>query len=120
MKAVLGSLLAAALLVGTGHALTCYTCDTVANNADCMTSSKCATGLDSYCMSSYASGSGASYISKSCSKTCSEGSATLAGVTAKVTCCSSDLCNGANSAKLSTTLLSLAAAISALMVRALL
>ncbi|XP_078541502.1 secreted Ly-6/uPAR-related protein 1-like isoform X2 [Lissotriton helveticus] len=129
MKAVFGPLLAAALLVGTGDALKCYTCSLATSNSDC-TVEQCSSYYDSYCQSIYASGSGTSYMTKSCASSCTAGTYTVLGVTTKTTCCSSDLCNGgvsstnqcngASSAKLSYTLLSLAAGISALMVRAVL
>ncbi|KAJ1195831.1 hypothetical protein NDU88_005099 [Pleurodeles waltl] len=119
MKSVLGSLLAAALLVGTGHALKCYSCTGATSNTGC-TEETCPTGMDSYCMSIYASGSGVSLMTKSCSPTCVAASTTVGGATAKTTCCNTDLCNGASNAKISYTLLSLAAGISALVVRAVL
>ncbi|XP_078541508.1 lymphocyte antigen 6E-like [Lissotriton helveticus] len=120
MKAVWGCLLAAVLLVGTGHALKCYLCSGSVTNANCKTSSTCPTGSASYCKSVYASGSGIANIYKTCESSCSPGSDSFLGVTTTTTCCSSDECNGANSVKISYTLLSLAAAISALVVRAVL
>ncbi|KAJ1195830.1 hypothetical protein NDU88_005098 [Pleurodeles waltl] len=119
MKAVFCSLLAAALLVGTGHALKCYTCSGATSNTECVEQT-CSTGLDSYCRSTYASGYGVSAMSKICASSCTAGSDTVLGVTSKVTCCTTDLCNGAPSARTSYTLLSLAAGISALLVRAVL
>ncbi|KAJ1195820.1 hypothetical protein NDU88_005088 [Pleurodeles waltl] len=116
MKGLLGGLLALALLVGAAHSLKCYTCDAELTTAACNTPTTCPAGSQ-YCMKVVASVTGVSAVSKSCAPDCTEGSVSAQGSSGSVFCCKSDLCNGASSARMSYTLLSLAAGISALLVK---
>ncbi|XP_078541499.1 lymphocyte antigen 6E-like [Lissotriton helveticus] len=109
--------LALALLVGAAHSLRCYTCLGASTSAECNTETNCPSGSE-YCVKVKASVSGNSVVSKACAPDCKEGSATVPGGSGTVSCCKSDLCNGASSAHFSYTLLSLASVISALVIKA--
>ncbi|XP_041422621.1 ly6/PLAUR domain-containing protein 2-like [Xenopus laevis] len=86
------SLLVAALCIGTAVSLQCYTCASVTSNANCMTTTNCSSN-NTYCQTSVASALGLSVINKTCSSSCTSASASFAGFSSSVSCCSSDLCN---------------------------
>ncbi|XP_069478100.1 lymphocyte antigen 6E-like [Ambystoma mexicanum] len=99
------------------HSLQCYTCAATTNIADCNTNSTCLPG-SAYCMKVEATTGGVTAISKSCEMYCTEGSASTGGVSGSVHCCNTDLCNGAASVKISPAVLSLAAGVSVILLRA--
>ncbi|XP_069478102.1 lymphocyte antigen 6E-like isoform X2 [Ambystoma mexicanum] len=117
MKVLLGALLTAAVLLGTVHSLKCYTCAATTNIADCNAISTCTSGSAS-CMKVEATSGGLTAISKSCVLECTEGSVSTGGVSGSVHCCNTDLCNGAASVKISPAVLSLAAGVSVILLRA--
>ncbi|XP_041422617.1 ly6/PLAUR domain-containing protein 2 [Xenopus laevis] len=94
------SLLVAALCIGTAVPLKCYTCLGVTNNADCMNPTTCSS-TDTSCMTVVGSTSGSTAVVKSCAPSCSPGSSSLAGVSATISCCNTDLCNGSTAVKYS-------------------
>ncbi|XP_069478096.1 three-finger toxin MALT0070C-like isoform X7 [Ambystoma mexicanum] len=116
MKVLVGALLTAAVLLGTAHSLQCYTCLGSTNFAGCPTIT-CPPGPAS-CISIYLTVGGESSYGKGCEETCTESTITEAGVTTSTKCCSTDLCNGAPSARASYAMLTLAAGACALLLRA--
>ncbi|XP_078541501.1 lymphocyte antigen 6E-like [Lissotriton helveticus] len=102
MKGLLFFPLAVALLVGTAHSLRCYTCLRPSTNAACNTETNCPSRSE-YCLKVQESVSG--MVSKVCSPDCQEGLVHGPGLSG-------------TSATISYTLLSLAAVISALVVKA--
>ncbi|KAJ1195872.1 hypothetical protein NDU88_005139 [Pleurodeles waltl] len=116
MQAVVPSLLAAALLLGTVDSLRCYTCLTQTSNAECLKPADCPTG-NFFCETFISKNPhGVSVISKTCQSLCHEASEALSSTT----CCKTDLCNesGANSVRISYTVISLAMVVCALLLRA--
>uniref|UniRef100_A0A6I8QZ65 UPAR/Ly6 domain-containing protein n=1 Tax=Xenopus tropicalis TaxID=8364 RepID=A0A6I8QZ65_XENTR len=80
--------------------LKCYRCVGATSNADCQTQTDCGPN-DAYCMTVVASVSGKTAIGKSCTPSCTPGSASTGGVTGTISCCKTDLCNGATGVKYS-------------------
>ncbi|XP_056374651.1 ly6/PLAUR domain-containing protein 2-like [Hyla sarda] len=74
------------------YSLKCYTCDAQFTNANCLTATNCSSNATS-CLTSVASGGGYTAIVKTCEASCTPLTTTIAGISATVTCCSTDLCN---------------------------
>ncbi|KAM4688890.1 uncharacterized protein O3C94_006989 [Discoglossus pictus] len=95
------------------YSLKCYTCISQSSNTNCMTTTNCTAGLDSYCKTSVASAGAAGIsvtsITKTCDATCTATSGSNVAGSASVSCCSTDLCNtsGAISVKSSYAMLAL-------------
>ncbi|XP_069478091.1 toxin S6C6-like isoform X2 [Ambystoma mexicanum] len=117
MKVLVGALLTAAVLLGTAHSLQCYTCTAVTNNADCRTTTTCSTE-ESYCFKIHSTVGEITSIFKGCEATCTEVSTSVRGISTSTNCCSTDLCNGATSARVSYAMLTLAAGACALLLKA--
>ncbi|XP_069478105.1 lymphocyte antigen 6E-like isoform X4 [Ambystoma mexicanum] len=117
MKALLGAILATAVLVGTAHTLQCYSCDFTINISACSTTATCPPG-SAYCARMNVTSGGESSYGRGCKETCTESTITAEGVTTSTKCCSTDLCNGSTSARASYTMLTLAAGACALLLRA--
>ncbi|XP_029442403.1 lymphocyte antigen 6E-like isoform X1 [Rhinatrema bivittatum] len=106
MKALLTSLVIAALCLRAVCSLTCYTCLNESSNSKCLTPTNCSDS-DTYCRTSVQrAGFGAlSYVSitKACASFCTESNVNSAFVGYSVSCCRADLCNvsGATSEKTS-------------------
>ncbi|XP_078541509.1 uncharacterized protein LOC144826922 [Lissotriton helveticus] len=115
MKAVVISLLAAALLFGTAHSLKCYVC--AAASGSCNTQTTCGGSADKYCATLAATSGSSTVVTNFCAITCNPGTTTLGGATSRLSCCQTDLCNGATSMKISYTMLFFAAGISALFLK---
>ncbi|XP_040288602.1 lymphocyte antigen 6E-like [Bufo bufo] len=96
MAAYTSLLLVIALCAATVYSLQCYTCELESSNSNCLTETNCTSNATS-CLTSVASGSAggvsATAIIKRCAVSCTPLTTTISGVTATVTCCSTDLCN---------------------------
>ncbi|KAM3929264.1 lymphocyte antigen 6E-like [Leptodactylus fuscus] len=96
MAAQTSLLLVIAFCAATAYSLQCYTCDLASSNSACLTVTNCSSN-ETYCLTSVGSGSFAGVSStsilKRCETSCAPTTLTIAGVTATVTCCSSNLCN---------------------------
>ncbi|XP_069815881.1 lymphocyte antigen 6E-like [Dendropsophus ebraccatus] len=92
MAAYTSLFLVIALCATTAFSLRCYTCDTQTSNSNCQTATTCGSTA-AYCMTTVTSDSKITYVAKTCQDVCQTLSASMNGVTATTTCCSSDLCN---------------------------
>ncbi|XP_044151285.1 lymphocyte antigen 6E-like [Bufo gargarizans] len=96
MAAYTSLLLVIALCAATVYSLRCYTCELESSNFNCLTETTCPSNATS-CLTTVASASAggvsATSIIKRCADSCTPLTATIAGVTATATCCSTDLCN---------------------------
>ncbi|XP_053571938.1 lymphocyte antigen 6E-like [Bombina bombina] len=112
MEAVKAILLVTALCIGTAYSLSCYTCLSESNNANCMTSQSCS-DTDAFCMTTVAAAgvAGISFasITKECAAICQETGIGILGASTSVSCCDTDLCNtsGASGVKSSYAILAL-------------
>ncbi|XP_069478462.1 prostate stem cell antigen-like [Ambystoma mexicanum] len=118
MKVLLCALLASALLLGIAHSLKCYTCEATTNLANCRTTTTNCSSASAYCMTVQATSVGVTAVAKNCKVACKESTGTVSGVPTSIHCCSTDLCNGGTSARVSYTMLTLAAGACALLLRA--
>ncbi|KAJ1195827.1 hypothetical protein NDU88_005095 [Pleurodeles waltl] len=102
MRCALGSLLAAALLVGLAHALKCHNC--VSTQGDCNTPNDCPADQNNYCFKFVGTNqlAGITTIVKGCNATCQAASATLQGISGSVSCCTTNLCNGEGASAVTT------------------
>ncbi|XP_040288798.1 ly6/PLAUR domain-containing protein 2-like [Bufo bufo] len=102
MAAYTSLLLVIALCAATVYSLRCYTCELESSNSNCLTETNCTSSATS-CLTSVGSGSAggvsATAIIKRCAVSCTPLTTTISGVTATVTCCSTDLCNYSTSIK---------------------
>ncbi|KAJ1195825.1 hypothetical protein NDU88_005093 [Pleurodeles waltl] len=93
MRCALGSLLAAALLVGLARALTCHNCVST-TQADCNTPSVCSAG-QTYCFKFVGlTDIAGSLTLKGCNSTCREGPVNANGISGIFSCCTTNRCNG--------------------------
>ncbi|KAE8599828.1 hypothetical protein XENTR_v10017345 [Xenopus tropicalis] len=97
MAALYISLLLAALCIGTAVPLRCYTC-TGATNANCLTQTDCGS-TNTSCATVVGSVLGQPIIIKSCTLNCTPRSSSSARGTSTISCCNTDLCNGATGVK---------------------
>ncbi|KAM9308480.1 ly6/PLAUR domain-containing protein 2-like [Gastrophryne carolinensis] len=111
MVAYTSFLLLAALCLGTASSLQCYTCIMPSSSSQCTTTATCASGQN-YCQTVSASVAGVSVTGslKSCESSCTPGSTNTMGVSGTVSCCQTDLCNGANNIRSGSAVLFLALA----------
>ncbi|XP_069077312.1 lymphocyte antigen 6E-like [Pleurodeles waltl] len=116
MKAALGFLLPAALLICTAHSLQCYSCRNAPNSTACSTITNCSVPASGFCMKVVDKGE-TTTVSKSCEALCRSVSGPTGGIYSSSYCCSTDLCNGASSMWLSSTAISLAASVGYLLLR---
>ncbi|CAN2390814.1 Snake toxin and toxin-like protein [Pristimantis euphronides] len=90
-------LLVIALCAPAAHSLTCYTCTSQSQNAQCLTETNCTSGSDKYCettfLTSVPSSVGFVFINKTCTSSCTSANFNLLSVSYSTSCCSTDLCN---------------------------
>ncbi|XP_040208081.1 lymphocyte antigen 6E-like [Rana temporaria] len=99
MAAYTSLLVLMVLCIASAVSLKCYTCLLEPSNANCTTVATCDENK-SFCLTTIAGLAGNNLISKTCNANCQESSFNFL-ITAKSSCCSTDLCNisGASSIK---------------------
>ncbi|XP_069477842.1 three-finger toxin A2-like [Ambystoma mexicanum] len=92
MKALLLTLLAAALCVGLADSLTCYTCTAAMADSSCMTNQTCPFGMD-YCETIIGKFMSVWIMTKRCASSCVNGHQNLILADTTQGCCNTNLCN---------------------------
>nr|XP_048693215.1 lymphocyte antigen 6E-like [Caretta caretta] len=107
----------------TAHLLVCFTCSDASSNWGCLASTTCQSS-ENYCVTTYLGagigGQSGPRITKECASECSSHGISYGRLTEYVSCCSSFLCNisGANSVKISYSVLAMEILASFIYIRA--
>ncbi|CAM4512005.1 unnamed protein product [Caretta caretta] len=105
------------------HLLVCFTCSDASSNWGCLASTTCQSS-ENYCVTTYLGagigGQSGPRITKECASECSSHGISYGRLTEYVSCCSSFLCNisGANSVKISYSVLAIEILASFIYIRA--